>query len=233
MSSRTESSVHRPTAARGKAAGALPSSMASPSVSAAPDQSATHAMSCAMVAVATSSRRAPAPPSPSWSWKRKSCLPVVASSTCVASTHAIEIWCPSGTRHSCRSTMPSTATSRSAAAVACSTCASPRLAQYTVAASASKPASSTSPSSSSTMASTRVSEMKESTMWLAWPPPERSAHMPLMPCSARLAWSLMPMPLRTMRSEPSLYAPLQVTTCPCPCRSRSTTTKSTIGPKLE
>jgi hypothetical protein len=46
------------------------------------------------------------------------------------------------------------------------------------------------------------------------------------------ACSLMPMPLRTMRNDPSLAAPEHVTSEPCPWRSRSTTTKSTIGPML-
>ncbi len=44
--------------------------------------------------------------------------------------------------------------------------------------------------------------------------------------------SLMPMPFRTIRREPSLKAPEQVTTWPWPWRSRSTTHKSTMGPKF-
>lgn len=44
--------------------------------------------------------------------------------------------------------------------------------------------------------------------------------------------SLIPIPFRTTRREPSLNAPEQVTTWPWPCLSRSITQKSTIGPRL-
>ena len=47
----------------------------------------------------------------------------------------------------------------------------------------------------------------------------RSAQTPLMPGSSAVACSIMPMPLRTMRSEPSAWIPEHVTTCAPPARA--------------
>lgn len=55
-------------------------------------------------------------------------------------------------------------------------------------------------------------------------------HMALMPGSSMEACSSMPMPLRTMRTEPSRSAPLQVSSWVWP--SVSMTVMSTMGPRL-
>lgn len=66
----------------------------------------------------------------------------------------------------------------------------------------------------------------------------RSDHMPLMPGSSTSACSTTPMPLRTMRSEPSTPAPLHVTTCGrgggagggvCTCGLESKATAAVVG----
>lgn len=60
----------------------------------------------------------------------------------------------------------------------------------------------------------------------------RRFQTPLRDGNSTVAWGSTPMPLRTMRSDPSPAPPEQVTTCPWPWRSRSTTQKSTMGPRL-
>mmetsp|Transcript_636 Transcript_636/g.1319 ORF Transcript_636/g.1319 Transcript_636/m.1319 type:complete len:247 (-) Transcript_636:859-1599(-) len=223
-SNRIDRSVHKPTAASDEPRGGASSSTIASDEPEKPDEpSARQATSWAVVTVVTARHL---PPTAS---RRCSCWPELARSTRLPSTAAIEI-ALSGCHMSSR-VRPTPSMRRTPPAVTCTMAVSPRGAQQTVALSPSKPSGSTSPSSSSCVSSTRVSEMNESTRYVL--PATRADQSPLMPGSSMRASSLMPMPLRTMRSEPSLLAPEHVTSCPWPCLSKSTTTKSTIGPRLD
>mmetsp|Transcript_88092 Transcript_88092/g.265123 ORF Transcript_88092/g.265123 Transcript_88092/m.265123 type:complete len:265 (-) Transcript_88092:61-855(-) len=236
-SKRTDRSVHKPAAQSGGSGGGAGGSSVSiasaPAVAAAVGgrSMAMHATSCSMVAEATTSQ----PVREAEGERRWRRFPAVARRTWVPSVAAIERVAleraPSagGGRHSARRARLEASMSRSEAEDACTSPTPGSPPQKTVGWSASKPSSSTSPNSSPSIARTRVSEMNDSTRYVA-PSAPPSDHMPLIPGRSTRACSLMPMPLRTTLIEPSLRAPEHVTTCPCPCRSRSTTTKSTIGP---
>ena len=247
-------SVHRPTAARlamCAAAAAPPAGVAStsmpPSAAAAAAAAAVasgfmlkHDTSCGMARVARQARVRVATSSSRYASRP----PASANSTCEPQAAATVMRLPAvagcaAGDHADTAARPAAASARrTAVAVTCSARPPASVAHRSDGARRSNPgAASTSSSAVPSIARMRVSSAYDVARYLSHPPPlspplllpSRSAHRPVMPGNSTTACSSTPMPLRTMRREPSRPTPLAVTTCPCPCRSRSITVMSTTG----